>query len=112
MEIESDGVMDGRHSTFENVFEMRQKVEPRRRRDPSNEPPQREREFVRNAQSRIGVVSIFKLIQTRRGHILRSPARSDECQPNHTSRIPTDGRLALTLTGIYRDEIYSLYVVW
>ena len=25
--MESDGVMDGQHSTFENVFEMCQKVE-------------------------------------------------------------------------------------
>ena len=63
MEIESDGVMDGQHSTFENVFEMRQKVEI-----PSGGE-------VSAQCARIRVVSIFKLIRTRRGHILRSPRR-------------------------------------
>ena len=96
--MESDGVMDGRHSTFQNVFEMRQNVEPRRgrRRDPS-----------RNASAGARVrafVSIFKLIQTRRGHILRSPARPSAAP---LGRMPAKPHIKNTDDGWQAGRHYS-----
>ena len=102
--MESDGVMDGQHSTFENVFEMCQKVE-------TAEVEGREGGSCRFAAAAAGAKvgaqcslarSCFNLQIDPNAAGGRAgaggtfcaqppPARgSDECQPpNHTSRIRT-----------------------
>ena len=119
--MESDGVMDGQHSTFENVFEMCQKVETAeveerdergelsiRRRAARRSGGQSWRE--RNARS-LGVVSIFKLIPTRRAggrgrrrYILRSTASLPLVARTNASRQTTHQEYGrrLALAGMPR----------
>ena len=106
--MESDGVMDGQHSTFENVFEMCQKVE-------TAEVEERERggscRFAAAAagakvggSAMLGVVSIFKLIPTRRarGHILRSTASCSCVARTNASRQTTHQEYGRRLAGMLR----------
>ena len=114
--MESDGVMDGQHSTFENVFEMCQKVETaevegREGAVDSPPPPPQRGPKLEGAQCSlgIGVVSIFKLIPTRRAgerrrHILRSTASLPLVARTNASRQTTHQEYGrrLALAGMLR----------
>ena len=113
VEMESDGVMDGRHSTFENVFEMRQKVglrRRRRRRDKSIRAPQREQNFVRIAHSDQSCFNL-QIDPSSAGAyfaLARLFARSDARMPAKPHIKNTDGcwqACSVTTTGSYQFEV-------